>query len=245
MEWNLTQQANLDELKALRKWYSKQPKLVQKATGMMLNNFAFGTRTAAIVEIGATMTVRNPTYVASRVRVTKTSLSTSINQQRSYVGSIAGARFSGWVEQELGATTQRNRFGTVASRGGDISKQMRPSNRLKPGTDVVKISDYHPRGGDGNYGGFLAMLYRRKERKLIKIKGGFYKLPGSVKELAGPTTSGMALHKALELMQEMKRKQPKRNRWLRRARAVYFKQTDLSAMWKLTLARLVAPPPKR
>lgn len=242
MEW----QVDITEIKAIRSWYKKQPNMFRKATATMLNRFAWGTRDQAVKQIGLTMTVRNRSFVSGRLRVTQVSLSTPIDQQRSWAGSVASARFSGWTEQEKGTPTARNRFGTLASRGGEITNQMRQGVRLKPGVEVVKIEDYHPRGGDSNYGGFLSMLFRRKERKLVKIGKGFYKLPANARELPGPSQHpGMALYRELVLMQELKRKQPKRNRWLNQSRAIYFAKTDLSALWRASLDKFMFPPPKR
>ena len=243
MEWTV----DLTEIKALRSWYKKQPNMFRKATATMLNRFAWGTRDQSVVQIAKTMTVRNSSFVSGRLRVTQAKFSTPIDDQRSYAGSVATARFSGWTEQEIGSPTARNRFGTLASRGNNILNQMRQGVRLKPGVEVVKIEDYAPRGGDSNYGGFLSMLFRRKERKLVKIGKGFYKLPSNVKSLPGPMQNhpGMELHRELVLMQELKRKQPKRNRWLRQARAIYFGRTNLDDLWRSTLNRFMFPPPKR
>jgi len=246
MEWSI----DMTEIHALAKWFRKQPKLIQKASGMMLNNFAFGVKREAAAHIARTMTVRNMSFVNSRLRVTKADLNADIDHQRSITGSVVAARFTGWTEQELGTPTARGRIATLAGRGGSESGQLKPSNRLKPGAEVVKISDYSPRGGDTNYGGFIAMLFRRKERKIIRMGKGFFKLPSSKKQLPGPQRPGAKgymkpLWQEMQEVQEKKTKQPKQIHWLRQARAIYFKKADLDVMWGETLKRLMTPPPKR
>lgn len=238
---------DVSQVRALGVWCRKQPKLVQKASGMMLNAFAYGTRQLALAEIDRKMVVRNARFVSGKVRYDKTSLSVPISQQRSRAGSVAGPRFSGWVEQELGKQTDRKRISTTASRSGDFRRQMMPSARLKRSTEVVKPGEdgYTPLGGTSNYGGFVAMLFRRKERRLVHIGKGFFKLPRNLNQLAGPTQNGKALFRSLELMQQTKHKQPKRLRWLQQARGAYFKQTDLNALWAKTISRLTTPPSKR
>lgn len=224
MEWH----QDLREVDGLRRWYGEQPKLVRIACGRMLNAFAFGTRIEAIRVIDREMTVRNERFVRSRMQVTKASTRSPVPVQRSLAGSVAKPRFSGWVEQETGEPTQRNRFATLLGRSGDEQKQMRHIVRLKPKHDVITPEDYDQKGGARNIGGFKAMVIRKGENRLIRIKGGIYK----------------RRRKKLELVQSLKRKQPKRLRWLRRARAIYFKKTDLDRLWRRTVDQLVQPPRK-
>lgn len=224
MEWK----ADLHELDGLRRWYGKQPRLVRIAAGRMLNDFAFGTRTRAIGVIGDTMTVRNPKFVASRLRVTKANIHSPVERQAAWAGSVAGNRFTGWVEQEKGTPTKRNRFATLAGRGGSAGKQIRHAVRLKKGRDVVKPedADYNPKGG--SFSGFAAMIFRKKENRIILYKGTFYKRK----------------RKKLEVVQSTKKRQPKRLTWLRRARAQYFRHTDLDALWRRHCNSVMRAPSK-
>jgi hypothetical protein len=219
---------DLTDIRELEKWYKTCPGVMRKATANMLNNFAFGTRTAAIEQIAKVMTVRNTDFVKNRMRVTKASTSTPVEAQRSIAGSVATARFSGWTEQEMGTSTARKRFGTVAGRGGDMQKQLRPVVRLKPGRGVITIGSpgYSPAGGSSNYGGFIAMLIRKREDGLIRIKGVLLKRKG----------------KKLEVVQVLRKKQPKRLYWLRAARGVYFSKTDLPGLWSKTISMYLGKP---
>lgn len=227
MEWMI----DLSELNGLRRWYGKQPKLMQQACAAMLNQFAFGTRSQAIKRIDALMTVRNPKFVASRIQVSKANGARPINSQVARTGSKATARFTGWTEQEFGTKPQMNRMiALMGGRGGNIQKQARPSARLKPGRQVVRPTDpeYNPKGGKTNVAGFFAMARRKKENRLLFVKKykTFYKRRGNKFEAA----------------QTMPRHKIKRERWLRQARAIYFQQTDLGRLWENTVHRFVPPP---
>lgn len=231
MEWNI----DLTEMNGLRKWYRNQPRLVQRGSAQLLNDFAFGVRKQAIQHIGRVMIVRAQAFVASRLRVTKTSGATPIGSQRSITGSIASERFSGWTEQEKGTPTSRHRFATLAGRGGDKHKKIRPGVRLKPSNEVITIADAKPVGGRGNgpgttnYGGFVAMMLREKENRLIRMKGSIYKRKRN----------------KLEHVQTLRAKQPKPLRWLRQSRAIYFKTHNPQDMWNRIAGSLIKPPPKR
>lgn len=224
MEWK----ADLREVDGIRKWYGKQPRLVRVACAKMLTEFAFGTRTRAITQIDKLMTVRNRRFVMGRLQVTKAKGYVPVSQQVAIVGSVGKDRFSGWREQEFGDRGNRKRFSSLAGRGGSETKQMRHAIRLKPGRDVVTPSDYNPRGGAGNLAGFIAMALRRKETKIIRIKGTFYKRKG----------------KTLEIVQRMNPKRTRRRRWLFPARVQYFQHTDLTALWKRIVTPLIPKPEK-
>lgn len=189
----------------------------------MLNAFAFGTRTHAIRVIDRAMIVRNRRFVESRLRVTKANIHAPVSRQAAWTGSVPNARFTGWVEQEFGKRTSRNRASTLLGRGGSQQKQMRPSIRLKPGREVITPEDF---GLDGNLGGFVAMLLRKRDNRIIRIKGSFYKRN----------------RKRLQMVQKMEKVQPKRLRWMRRARGQYFAATDLDALWSRTCRALMPPP---
>jgi hypothetical protein len=222
---------DLREVRGLRDWYGKQPGRMRVASAQMLNHFAFGTRTGAIRQIDKTMTVRNPRFVSSRIRVTKASTGAPIDRQKSITGSVATQRFSGWTEQEYGTPTDRKRFATKAGRAGDMNKKIRPSARLKPGNEVITMDSpgYRPVGNAGrNVGGFLAMLMRKKENRLVRIKGMLFKRK----------------RKQMELVQVLRKKQPKQIHWLRDARAGYFRGTDIDKLWAKTATALMGKPGK-
>lgn len=240
MEWA---HVNLDEVNGLQRWYGQQPRKVRIGSAMMLNKFAYGTRQAVISHLPTVMTVRAPAFVGTRVRYTKTSTGTPVNQQQTTTGSIATDRFSAWTEQEQGTPTARKRFGTLSGRGGSMQGKLRPSARLKPGNEVIGIEDYKPRGG--KVSNFIAMLFRKKETRLVKIGKGYFKLPKKTSAIPGPTKSGGTLHRALELVQVGQRKQPKQLHWLEQSRTIYFRKTNLNQVWASVCNQLMTPPPKK
>lgn len=247
-EWEI----DLSEVNGLRQWYKRQPKMMQRASALLLNRFAWGTRDEAVRQIGRVMTVRNKRFVDSRLRVTQASQSTPIGQQRSIAGSLATARFSGWTEQEVGTPTERKRVSTLASRSGDFSRQMIPRSRLKPGTTVESlekaVGSRLPRGGATNYAGMIAMLGRERYKGLLRIKGGFYLVDRGGRRIEGPTRNGrgkLTTLPHLTMVQAMKKKQPKQHHWLRQARAIYFRKNDPQVTWGRVVDRLIHPPPKR
>lgn len=247
-EWDI----DLTEIAGLRKWYGRQPRVMQRGHAMLLNAFAFGVREEAIRQIGKTMTVRNPRFVSLQMKVTKAQYGVPIGQQRSITGSVAikGRKgrgdFTGWTEQEKGTRVQRKRVAKLASRGGDIHRQMLGRARLKPRNEVLEITDKIPRGGTGNTAGFIAMLARQGYKGLIKIKGNFYMIGKGRQMLAGPTLPGRSgLFKSLELVQKTKKEQPRRIKWLRTARVIYFKKHPPQKTWGALAQRLIKPPGKK
>lgn len=225
MEWEV----DLSQHRGMKNWFGKQPKLMQIACAQMLNQFAFGTRAAAIRRINELMTVRNPRFVASRLQYTKANRARKINDQVAWTGSRALPRFSGWTEQEFGKRPMVNRTATlVGGRGGSEQRQVRHVVRLKKGKKIVTRQTY--RMGDKPVGQFLRAALRKKENAPIIVKSG----------------KGLTLYKRkgnkLEAAQIFSRKQPKRQRWMKESRAAYFRQTDLGLLWEQTCNRLVTPP---
>lgn len=212
------------------RWYRDQPQLLKRVTADMLNEFAFSTRTRALGVLNREMTIRNPKFVKGRLRVSKARPHARIGNQRSITGSVAKDRFTGWVEQESGQKTLRNRQSTLAGRKGDQKKQMRHVVRLKPKNDVITANTdgFQPKGGRNNLGGLLAIARRKKENRLIRYKSSFYKRKRN----------------KFELVQQIKPVQPKRIRWIKRARLEYFKYTDINNTWRRISARHVKPPRK-
>lgn len=210
------------ELSQLRRWYKRQPAKFKRAQALMLNEFAFGTRRSLLDLVGKRMTVRNEKFISSRFRVTKATTAT----QRSVVGTVAGPRFSGFVEQERGTPTERTRAATLAARGGARSGQIKPRFRLKPTAEVVTKEDYHA----DRVGAFVAMIFERKEKRLIRIGKAILKRKGN----------------KLQLVQKLnpRKKQPRKRPFFQSARVQYFRSINLRALWSKTIERVLTPPPR-
>jgi len=227
--------ANLNELKGLKRWYGDQPDRVRRAAGMMLNDFAFGTRTQAIKTINDSMTVRKEKFVSGRVQVKKANINKPVSRQMSVTGSARKVKskkngaFSGWEEQEYGKGPVRNRYQTMAARNNQEKKQVRPIVRLKPGRKVLKKSDY---GMTGKHtaGQFLAAAKRKKENRLVRIGGVIFK----------------RRRKEFEPVQILsKPKRTRRLKWMLMSRNRYFQKTNLDKLWYKYYTATLRPPPKR
>lgn len=205
----------------LRGWYKRQPRQFRRASSLMLNEFAFGSRRSALDLIGKRMTIRNEKFISSRFRVTKSSPAT----QMSVMGTITAARFSGFVEQEFGRHTDRNRVATLAARSGSRSNQIKPRNRLKPSVHLVTMEDY----GQNRPAVFVAMAIKLKERRLMRIGKSIVRRKG----------------KRLQLIQRIapRKKQPRKRPFMETARRSYFRSTNIKRLWSRTVQRVLTPPP--
>jgi hypothetical protein len=219
----------LNEILALRKWFKECPRQLQRATAVILNNYAFGTREMILRTLPEIMTIRNSGLPRKATWADKAKYSDRIEDQKSHVGTrTAGMkRFTGWVEQESGQKATRTRLQTLAARGGSKENVVEQRNRLKPATPVLTIAQYNPRGGLMNYQGFAAMIRRKKYMGLYRIKDRVYRDGKTVQKLH--PTSGL---------------QPRKNPFLLFSAGRYHKSIDLSAMWYRTVQMVLKPPPR-
>jgi hypothetical protein len=221
---------DLTMIRGLEAIYRKTPKFFAKATGDMLNEFAFGTRVEAFYEIASRMTVRNPRFVSSRLQVTKSKRSLPVAGQVSVMGSKATDRFSGWTEQQLGTKTARERVITVLARMGNFKRQAAPKARLKPSNEFLSYHDIRLKSGNSAEQRsivLIRMLARAKSTQPFILtrkngmKPGLYRLKGG----------------KVKLLQRFEREQPQRIPWITNARARYFRDTDIKRLWHKTFER--------
>lgn len=232
------QMFDMDKKKIIEliKFYQRAPKKFGVASGMLLNNFAFGTREKAIGTIHAGMTVRSEAFVKRSIVVNKANFRAPMMSQRSEVGSIARPRFSGWIEQETGKATDRTRAFLLEARKGQKKKKAMPSTRLKPSKIILKPEDMG--GSSANITGFhhraqvlLMWTWRNKWRKPFMIRGhkrlkaGLYKWKG----------------KKLRKLQTFKprRKQPRKFPWLTISRNKFLRGVNVAREWERVLKRVV------
>lgn len=211
---------NLKEIIQLRRWYKRQPKKFRRAEIMVLNEFAFGNRRSVVDLLTKRMTIRNPKFLNSRIKVSKATMSRAV----SVMGTIESPRFSGFVEQEFGTATDRNRVASLLARGGSASKQIKPSLRLKPSADIITKDDY----GIERNASFLAAATARKEKKMIRIGKSILKRRGG----------------KFRLVQRInpKNKQPKRRPFMQTSRKIYFSSINLKRVWADKINRVLTPP---
>lgn len=224
-------------LKELIKFYKRAPRQFQHATAGVLNNQAFGTRKAAVHQLGRNMIIRNPKFVNSKVRVTKARPSQPINLQQAETGSIRSARFSGWVEQETGQKTLRTRTQTLFSRGNTRSGIVKSQYRMRRGARFTDSSDFADvtNNPDHRTIAMLSILRRNKfKRPFIMRRNkrkGLYKL----------------IRNKPKLVQNLdpQNPQPKKKPWLIPGRTAYFNRTNLTTVWAEQIGRQVKFLPRR
>lgn len=214
----------------LHRFYRKAPKQFARAAANVLTSFAFGNSGKSIEIIKNKMTVRNERFVSSSVRVEKARGNIPLSGQVAMIGSIKRDRFTGWIEQETGQKTTRTRTSTMLARGGNVSRQIRPAFRLKPGNKFLQPNDFEGQSPQHRVIVMLQTLSRQKYKKAFVIKGhkafrsGLYKI----------------FRKKIMLLWRFKdRKQPKRIRWLTLGRFKYFRSTNIDQVWANALKRVL------
>lgn len=170
------------DLKNLEKFYKKAPRQFARASAGMINNLAFETRSAALVNIASDMNIRNERFVKSRMRVNR-ARPVPIARQQAEVGSLPTSRFSGWVEQETGKPAQRNRVFGIAARRGKERNTASAKARLKPGNQFFSPNDFDISANDEDHRTqiFLQLMSTKHandpfvmRRKYRKMRKGIY-----------------------------------------------------------------------
>jgi len=201
---------------------ARAPRQFAAATGMILNDAAFGTREEAINTISETMWIRQPGFVSNRIGVVKSTYSLPIRSQVSEVGSRALPRFSGWIEQQTGEKTDRSRVFTVLARQGSKGRPAIRGARMLPSTDFLEADDVRIDGAksrDHKEEIFLRMIQRQRYRKPFMIRRHSKFTPGVYRMRGGQRKSKLKLLTSLE----PRRVQPKRIPWLTMATDRYLK----------------------
>ncbi|MCK5601154.1 hypothetical protein KAR91_04740 [Candidatus Pacearchaeota archaeon] len=217
------------QLTKLLLFYATAPKKFAKASGSMLNHFAFGTRTEALNELQRRMTIRNQAFMKRQMRVEKSHTRLPIQSQVSKTGSVTTQRFTGWEEQETGKKTDKTRTFSLSARRGSRRKQALPSARLKPGRDLDNPNNYE---GKDSYHRVLAMLsaiQAKKSKKPFHVFKGGRKISSGLYRFEGDQLTMLQKYATSNA-------QPKRRPWINQARARYFRNTDMKALWSRTIS---------
>jgi hypothetical protein len=230
------------QLEALAKFYKRAPKIFAKASGSMLNEFAFGTRVESFYEIASKMTIRNAGFVSSRLQVTKSAKTLPISHQMSIMGSVAIAAgktkkgkshggFSGWTEQQFGTHTNRTRTVSLLARLGNAGRQMTPASRMKPSNNFLGYEDFRIKQGSNPALQtiiMMQMMSRGKYRKpfLISRKNASGMTPGLYIFRGG---------KPRILQSFYEPSQPHRIPWITNARNRFFADHSIDRLWVKTL----------
>jgi hypothetical protein len=228
-------EVDLSELRVYACFCKQVPKVIARAAGSLLNEFAFGTRVESFYEIASRMTLRNPAFVSSRLRVTKSGYSLPISSQISIMGSVAiapGAKskggFSGWKEQEYGTATKRRRTINLLARAGSKSAIVLSKARLKPSKHFISYEDIRLRGKTSAQLQnivMMQMLSRAHSRQPFIIRNKMGMTPGL----------WMFVDDKPRLLQMFEGKQPHKIPWIIAARMRYFREHNTQASWSKAL----------
>lgn len=175
-----------DEFREYKKLMRKKmPRAFAYAAGYTLNDLAFGTREEGLNYINQTMIVRNKAFVRSRLYAQRAKFSEGIDRMESIAGSLAARDFTGWREQITGEQMARGRAITKASRGGSVTRRVRPSARLRSGTTFTSPKAFRGRSQrerantmlqtldrDGNRNPFILYGHRTLSSGLWKFGSG-------------------------------------------------------------------------
>ena len=225
------------DLKRLRKFYKQAPKLFARAAAGTLSGFAFGNRKESKAIIDSKMTVRNPKFIHSSLKVVKARANVPIHRMKALFGTIERPRYTGLREQETGTVGPRSRVFTSAAREGGFSQQTKGYARLKPQAkypspnqpmSANKTRDGRDFGLQGLSGAkrivaFLMILNERKKaqtfilrRQFGRFKRGLYRFKqGVIKKLQSFDTKA----------------KPPRIRWLTGGRIAYMTRPNILKGW--------------
>lgn len=219
------------QLWELIRFYKTSPRLFAKATGSMLNDFAFGARNTAIEVIREKMTTRNPRFIETRLRVDKSHTREPMESQAAELGSVATKRFSGWVEQQTGKRTTRERTINLLARGKTQKKKLKRPFRMNQAHLFESFHDYPGRGPEARNIQMLQRLDRHRWQRPFIVVGKKGMKPGLYK----------FVRRKPRLLQifDSKNVQPKKIPWLTMAVDRYFAREDIRRLWKSKMDRML------
>ena len=249
-------QMDLRDFSKLALFFEQFPKEARAATAQFLNDFGFAAKANVPTVLAEHMHIRNQRFVASRIRVQKTS-ALPIDQQRVTVGSIPGDRFTGWIEQQRGAAPERGRVFSLLARGGMETNQATPGYRLKASNKRVDIEDYDDMPGHVTRSRMLQYMLRslgegvsigrsrQRHRRIdftpmivhkgYPIRGGLYRIKamsGFVLPSTGRSAPQIAMLQAFD-----KQPRPKAWPWIQDVIAYTLKHADIGHMWQQAMNR--------
>jgi hypothetical protein len=231
---------NHKDMDRLAEVFRDAPRDLRRATGMFVNNLAFGTKKQIPNTMSSLMTVRDKRFVNSRIRVEKARFSTPIDAQMSVVGSIYGPRFSGWEEQELGKKTDRHRVFTLLARLGSKQRKAKRSARMRNLSGFVKPDEFSGVSAEHRVIVMLRVLQRKNYPRPFIIHG-HSKIHSGVYQFRGRGTKRKP--KPIKILQSFdpRRVQPRRVPWLRQSRDKYLRSVNVTRLWENVISRAWRP----
>jgi hypothetical protein len=230
-------QLNLSELRALDRFYKRAPKQFGRASAIVLNEFAFNTRSEAFDYMVQRMVIRDTRFLKSRIQVRKARAFDPVRVQESEIGSIETQRFTGWIEQETGKEADKTRTASLLARGGKGGK-IKSTARLKPNNDFPEPKDYPGKNAHHKAIVMMQILSRAKGRKKpFKVYGHRTMKPGLYK--FGRGRRGRQRIDLLQRFEDRDARTVHRVKWLTEGRRRMFSRINLQAVWGKALRRVL------
>jgi hypothetical protein len=226
-----------DDLIALLKFMKSAPDKFAAAQGMWVNRAAIKTRENILDYMHKHMIIRSPSFLKSRIKYRKAQRGRASVNRVAIVGSTKANRHTGWAEQEGLAEDKREKVLTLASRGGNRQKRVKPSLRMKPGISRPKPTDYPGRTKRQRANSMLQIIGRTRSRKPF-ILFGHRKLPAGLWRFgAGP--KGARDLEPIQLF-DSKPAKPKKLPWMTASVDKYFRTLNRKKVWAEIIRRAKA-----
>lgn len=209
---------DIREMLAMTKWFQKAPKKFAVASGQLLNNQAFGSKKEIKGFIGRNMTLRNAGFITGKqMPVKKSGFKSPISRQKSVVGSVKTARYSGLEEQETGRKSKRQHGAAVKGRTGGkrrgrVRQQFRLNNVFLNPATFPRRRGFKGKNRDHQVQIMLKRLQEFNFDDPFIITGHSKIPPGLYKFVKGMTDFGQ---RKIGILQRFKSPaQPARVRWM-------------------------------
>lgn len=215
------------------------PRKYRAICGTILNRLAYSARLFAIKKgVNKKFTVRSKGLLRKHFMYTRTRTTIPIDEQKTYYGSIASKRFTGWIEQQTGKRTKRKRTATPGARGKTgkrvIPKRFRHNllNRM-PRREVVPVRNKQSEAH--HTAAMLAILKRRGYRGPLYIgeqaDGSEQQFPAGIYQMLA---KGQV--RPIQLDREL---QPERVDWANELNRDFFKSVDLNKETAAAIHRIM------
>jgi hypothetical protein len=223
----------------LGKWYKRAPKEFVRAATNVINTTAFKSRLASIKIIEKNTHTRNKSFVKRSMRVDKAKHGRPLNAIVAEMGSIdisRQGRSTGFQELETGKRTKKKRVPTLASRGGNESRQVAGPVRMDKLGKMFRHRMVRGKGLKTKRAKVAAMLRMVKSGAIGRQP---FIMPRGVK--TGPMANmpagvwRLGNKKKLELVnpfQDRNAKRTKRIKWMTKAVDEVASQRNLMKIWK-------------
>jgi hypothetical protein len=203
------------------------PRKYRAITGVLLNRLAFQARNFAVKKgLEKEFTFRTRGLKRKHFRYSKTRTNIPIDLMMSYYGSASSKRFTGWIEQQTGKRTKRERTATPGARGKtgkrQIGKRFRHNalNRM-PRREVVPVRN--AKTESHHTAAMLAILTRRGYRGPLYIGeqvDGEGEFPAGIYQMMAKGSV-----RPIQLDREL---QPERVGWASQLQRDFFKSINLA-----------------